>query len=337
MAMNTVSQFVVGEQYTNDQIRYSLNLENMGGIRPSIGEDGRMQHLGLMTATASARKRKQENPYHDQIEGNVLCYTATGREGDQILTGKNKRLLEQYERPIPFYGFANEGRQIYRFLGLLELVRHYQEPQLDSQGKIRNTWIFEFLIHAQPNVVPISVGQEIAARVIAESRELREQVSEDRSVVIPASPSKEIERVEFVTLEQMRCSMLTVDPYQFEHLLKALVEKSGFADVAVTKSSGDGGIDLYGTVPDTDDFFAGTFVQFQAKRWRHAVGSVEINRFRGALNVSAKGVFCTTSHFTRAAIKEARHEMKPSITLIDGQRLSLVVMKVGLDLTPFLP
>ncbi len=40
-------------------------------------------------------------------------------------------------------------------------------------------------------------------------------------------------------------------------------------------------------VPDNDDFFAGTHVQFQAKRWRHAVGSVEINSFRGALSATA--------------------------------------------------
>lgn len=335
--MNTVSQFVVGEQYTNDQIRYTLNLENMGGIRPSIGDNGRMRHLALMTATDTARKRKQENPYRDQIEGNVLCYTATGREGDQLLTGKNKRLLEQYDYPLPFYGFANEGRQIYRFLGLLELVRHYQEPQLDTQGQIRNAWIFELHIHAQPNVVPVDLAAQIAVQAISQSRQQRKQVGEDRAVITPANPTIERERIEFVTLEQMRCSLLTVDPYQFEHLLKAMAEKCGFVDVAVTKSSGDAGIDLYGTAPDTDDFFAGTLVQFQAKRWRHAVGSVEINGFRGALNVSSKGVFVTTSHFTRAAAEEARHEMKPSITLIDGQRLSSILRRVGLDLTPFLP
>ncbi|MDI6774521.1 MAG: restriction endonuclease [Verrucomicrobiota bacterium] len=70
---------------------------------------------------------------------------------------------------------------------------------------------------------------------------------------------------------------------------------------------------------------------------RPSVGSVEINSFRGALNVSAKGVFVTTSHFTRAAMDEAHHEMKPSITLIDGQKLSSIVKKAGLDPTPFLP
>src|SRR6266446_1968993 len=110
--LQTGSDFVVGRQYTNDQIRYALNLENLGGIRPSVGASSKLQHLAVMTATETARKRKAENPYEDRIEGEVLLYTASGKEGDQTLAGKNKLLLEQYENPVPFYGFANEGRQI---------------------------------------------------------------------------------------------------------------------------------------------------------------------------------------------------------------------------------
>jgi len=47
-------------------------------------------------------------------------------------------------------------------------------------------------------------------------------------------------------------------------------------------ASGDGGIDVNAHVEETSDFFAGTHVQVQVKRWRHSVGSVEINKFRGA-------------------------------------------------------
>lgn len=75
------------------------------------------------------------------------------------------------------------------------------------------------------------------------------------------------------------------------------------------------------------DFFAGTHVQAQVKRWRHAVGSPEINNFRGALSSTAKGGFVTTSHFTRAAIAEPRHELKPSIAPLDSERLANVVIR----------
>jgi hypothetical protein len=54
----------------------------------------------MTTAEESARSFA-ENPYHDRIEGDVLIYTAQGREGDQQLSGRNKRLIEQYTLPIP--------------------------------------------------------------------------------------------------------------------------------------------------------------------------------------------------------------------------------------------
>lgn len=207
---------------------------------------------------------------------------------------------------------------------------------MDKSGSFRSVWIFEFLIHRQPEVVPIQQAQIISAELIAKSRASTPLVADDKTVVIAPLPQKERERAVFLEAEQVRAALLTVNPYKFEHLLKDLVTQRGFRDVVVTKSSGDGGIDLSGYVPDTDDFFAGTFVQFQAKRWRHAVGSVEINNFRGALSSMAKGVFVTTSHFTKAAIEEGRHQSKASITLIDGQRLARMIQSVELDLTPFL-
>jgi restriction endonuclease Mrr len=84
-------------------------------------------------------------------------------------------------------------------------------------------------------------------------------------------------------------------------------------------------------VDETNDFFAGTHVQVQAKRWRHSVGSIELNHFRGALSSTAKGVYIATSHYTAAAVKEARHPVKPCITLIDGLRLSTIVNRLQLE------
>jgi HJR/Mrr/RecB family endonuclease len=334
--MNTVQDFVVGQKYSNDQIRYSLNLENLGGIRPSIGGDSKLRHLAVMTTLETARKRKQENPYEDRIEGDVLIYTASGKEGDQKLEGKNKRLLEQYAAPVPFFGFANEGKQVYHFLGLMELLRHYSEVQLDRAGNLRTVWLFEFRIHRQPEIVPIASAGAISASLIADSRARSPLETNDQTVVVPPPPEKERERVAFIEAEQLRAAFLTINPYRFEHLLRDLVMMRGFREVVVTKSSGDGGIDLSAYVPPEDDFFAGTFVQFQAKRWRHSVGSTEINSFRGALSGTAKGVFVTTSHFTKAAIEEGRHLNKPAITLIDGLRLARMVQGVSLDITPFL-
>src|SRR5271157_371063 len=201
--MNRVTYFEVGETYTNDQIRFSLDLENLGGIRPSLDSSGNVRHVAIMTAAEDSGRLPTENPYHDRIEGDVLIYTAQGREGDQALTGRNKRLVEQYAVPTPFFGFTNIGRQIYRFLGLLELLRHYQENQADKKGDIRRVWVFEFRIHSQPEVVPIESAASISASLLAESRRNDPVESAEREIAsIPdrrdgaeATPPAELETV----------------------------------------------------------------------------------------------------------------------------------------------
>lgn len=334
MAINPVSTFRVGELYTNDQIRFALEVENLGGIRPSVDAQRNLRHIAILTAAAESGRVMAENPYHDRIEGDILLYTAQGREGDQQLAGRNKRLIEQYSNPVPFYGFMNTGHQTYRFLGLLELLRHYRESQADRRGMLRQVWLFEFRIHAQLDVVPIDQAGAISATLLSESH--RNPLSElEREV---ADEAQEADQMVAFSLdaEIMRSRLIQIPPYRFEHLIKSLMESNGFRDVMVTAASGDGGIDLNAYVDDNNDFFAGTHVQTQVKRWRHAVGSVEINNFRGALSASAKGVFITTSHYTRAAIVEARHSQKPSITLINGDRLSMIVQRTGLKIETFM-
>ena len=324
--------FRVGETYTNDQIRFTLDLENLGGIRPSLDASGRLRHVAVMTAEDGTGKLQAENPYRDRIEGDVLIYTAQGREGDQALAGRNKRLVEQYEIPTPFYGFANIGRQTYRFLGLLELLRHYQENQADARHHVRKVWVFEFLIHNQPEVVPVAQAVTISASLIAESRSSDARGIAEREVELVAGPLPE-NSAGLADVEMVRSRILRFRPVEFELFVKTVLEHSGFVNVSVTPASGDGGIDVNAYVAENDDFFQGTHVQAQVKRWRHAVGSPEINSFRGALSNTAKGIFITTSHFTRAAIGEARHAVKPSIALLDGERFAGLVMRKGVPLS----
>jgi HJR/Mrr/RecB family endonuclease len=326
--MSLLQEFRVGELYTNDQIRFSLALENLGGIRPSVDSQKNLRHVAILTVAEEAGRNRSENPYSDRIEGDVLTYTAQGREGDQQLTGRNKRLLEQYAIPVPFFGFVNVGKQTYRFLGLLELLRHSQETQFDRRGSVRKVWLFEFRIHPQPELVPIAEAAAISAKIISESRQQNPLDELEREVTeLPVEANAAATAPSPLQAESVRGQLMQISPQRFEHFIKALMEVNGFANVSVTPASGDGGIDVNAYVDEANDFFAGSHVQAQVKRWRHAVGSVEINNFRGALNTTAKGVFVTTSHYTRAAIVEAKHEYKPCVTLIDGNRLSGIVLR----------
>lgn len=329
---NDVSEFIVGQLYTNDQIRFTLHVENLGGIRPAVDGRGSVKHIAVLTAVEDLSKTIHDNPYHDRIESDVLIYTAQGREGDQQLRGRNKRLIEQYSIPVPIFGFVNVGRQRYRFLGLLELLRHYQETQADSNRLLRRVWLFEFRIHSNPVTVPVEQASAICATLLMESRQQSGWSPEESSIVDDTNdPPSATQPRDPTEIERIRSSLLRLAPYSFEEFLRGVMEHSGFSQIAVTRKSGDGGIDLSGYTDDTNDFFAGTHVQVQAKRWRHAVGCIEINHFRGALSSTAKGIFVTTSHFTRPAISEARHPTKPCITLIDGVRLSTIVIRLHME------
>lgn len=324
-----LTEFAVGEKYTNDQIRFALSVENLGGIRPSIDTQKQLRHLAVLTAAQTYEKNIVENPYHDRIENGILIYTAQGRIGDQAITGRNKRITEQYSKPLPFYCFSNEGRQVYTFLGLLELLRHYQEHQIDRKSVLRTVWVFEFQIHDEISIVPIERAGDLAATFFDESR--KEKIEEREVVPLEVFQSDSQEGVNYAT-EELRVQLLQLNPYKFEHLVKDIIELHGFENASVTSASQDGGIDVNAYVADSNYFFSKTHVQIQVKRWRHSVGSVEINKFRGALNTTAKGIFITTSHFTRAALREAEHPAKPSISLIDGFLFSKIVRDTSISL-----
>lgn len=222
--MDVISQFEVGQKYSNDEIMFSLSVGNLGGVRPSVDSTGQLRHITLMTSSSdNAQSNYVRNPYHDRIEGNILIYTGAGRKGDQALSGANKRILDQRMTSSPIYGFVNIGRQSYEFLGLLELLRHYQEQQLDQELQLRTVWLFEFRIHRIPKIVPIDSAREIMRELTSESQ--KTIVEAEREVIIPSSP--ESSPTELVGAEDVRSQLLDINPFKFEHVIKAVIEKRG--------------------------------------------------------------------------------------------------------------
>jgi restriction endonuclease Mrr len=68
-------------------------------------------------------------------------------------------------------------------------------------------------------------------------------------------------------------------------------------------------------------------LQVQAKRWLHSVGRKEVAELRGSLQPFARGAVVTTSHFSKAAIREASEPGKNPIVLLDGQRFATLVSR----------
>ena len=122
----------------------------------------------------------------------------------------------------------------------------------------------------------------------------------------------------------------------FERLVVALLVRMGYggslqeAGQAIGRS-GDGGVD--GIVKQ--DRLGLDVIYTQAKRWTdNIVGRPEVQSFAGALQgkQANKGVFITTSKFSKPAIKFAE-DISSKIILIDGTRLAELMIEHGLGVT----
>lgn len=119
-----------------------------------------------------------------------------------------------------------------------------------------------------------------------------------------------------------------ISPNDFERLSQRLLRESGFTKVEVKGKSGDGGIDGQGVLRINLVSFN---VLFQCKRYQGSVGSEVIRDFRGAMQGRAdKGLIITTGNFTSSARLEATRDGAPSIDLIDGDDLVLLLKERGL-------
>jgi hypothetical protein len=321
---------VAGQLYSNEEIFKSLRVSNAGGIRLSLKERAVMRVV-VMTSLKGLHG-VGENPYHDRLEADILTYTAAGKTGQQTLAGVNSRLIEQATFNFPIYGFVlvasrrdtSVGPKRWKYLGLLEYLRHYPDTQLDADGKVRKVWLFEFKIHRDHQLLPLGDEAGITSQILIDSR-CRAGRNRDDDQIMDQRDNQNAE--DFENTERVRSRLLAMEPRKFEFFIKDLLLHCGYLDVCVTKFSADGGVDVNARAGGRIWIFENTLVQVQAKRWLHSVGRKEVAELRGSLQPFAKGAVITTGHFSKAALNEASADGKSPIALIDGFRLSRVVIE----------
>ncbi len=123
-------------------------------------------------------------------------------------------------------------------------------------------------------------------------------------------------------------------PAFFERLVVELFVKMGYggsrADAGrAIGRSGDGGID--GIIKE--DWFGLDTIYTQAKRWSDKpVSRPDVQQFQGALSGhgAVKGIFITTSHFTKEALDYAAGLRNCKIVLIDGDELAELMIDHGI-------
>ena len=117
----------------------------------------------------------------------------------------------------------------------------------------------------------------------------------------------------------------------FEHMVTDLISKMGYGKGQVTSASNDGGID--GII--TTDRLGFDPILVQAKRYSldNQVGRPEVQSFAGALGSVTRGVFITTSSFSKPAIQFAADYPHATISLIDGKKLTELMIEYNVGVS----
>jgi restriction system protein len=281
-------------------------------------------------------------PDYQSIMLPLLRFAADGAEhslretiealADQLeLTQEERRVLLPSGRQATFDNRVGWARTYITKAGLLESTRrgHYRiterglEVLKRDPPAIRTSFLRQF-----PEFVEFQTPRRDTT-----DREVAGDTDE------PETPEEEIE----VAYQEMRQALavellqtvMSSSPSFFERLVIDLLVRMGYggtrkdAGQAIGKS-GDGGID--GIIKE--DRLGLDVVYVQAKRWDGNVGRPEIQKFAGALQGqrATKGVFITTSSFTRAA-RDYVSRISSKIVLIDGDMLAGLMIDFNIGVT----
>jgi restriction system protein len=145
-----------------------------------------------------------------------------------------------------------------------------------------------------------------------------------------------VQELRIAVATELLDQILRMPPALFEELVLDLLHALGYGtrdeDLQRVGAAGDGGID--GVISLDRLGFENVYVQ--AKRWQGSIGRPEIQAFFGALGArrARKGVFITTSSFTREA-RDFEGHIAEAVVLIDGARLTSLMIEHGVGVTHY--
>jgi restriction system protein len=230
---------------------------------------------------------------------------------------KVAQLLHLSEQEASEIHRGNRSKLSYR----LAWARNYLKRAGLLENSARGVWALTGKGRAAEQVDP-----KIINRLVKSLDEGEPSIPEKRE---RGAPPPEL-RWEDEALETIK----QIPPKAFEALCQRLLRESGFIQVEITGSSGDGGIDGRGVAR-----IGGLLsfrVIFQCKRYKGTVSAPVVREFQGAMTGRAdKGLLITTGTFTRDARAEAQRDGAPPIDLVDGDELvqKLKDLRLGIEVT----
>ncbi|WP_180128520.1 MULTISPECIES: restriction endonuclease [unclassified Acinetobacter] len=212
--------------------------------------------------------------------------------------------------------------------GLCELSTLGWSIDLSSLSNITNQYLMQFEGFSDYKIGS-NHNKNIQNLVLIEEHATSIQTEHLTPAEIIEQSSKELNQT---IKDELLNKIKSNSPKFFEQLVVDLLVIMGYggshqdAAQAIGKTS-DGGID--GII--SEDRLGLDKIYIQAKRWENTVGRPDIQQFKGALadQVAKKGVFITTSCFSKEAIESAK---KSGIVLIDGDKLTSLMIEFGLGI-----
>lgn len=205
----------------------------------------------------------------------------------------------------------------------LRWARTYLKKAGVLQNSQRGVWV---ITPKAMNITSID-GKEIAAQVRAMPGNKEHDSENNDGQNGPSSIDFPEDGEEEPWREELGQILRTMNPFAFERLSMYLLRECGLSNAEVTKKTGDGGIDGFGSLKLNG--LITLSVAFQCKRQASQVSSTQIREFRGSINAfHEKGIFITTGTFSREAVKEANDSGKgPVIDLIDGEEFISLLLE----------
>ena len=190
-----------------------------------------------------------------------------------------------------------------------------------------------------PEIIDTYIKKELAKRKAKQSDNKVEIVSERNSELTPREVlSNSYEEIRQSIFSEILDTILLKTPKEFESLVVQLLQKMGYGGELknsgiVTQYSNDKGID--GIIKE--DVLGLGRIHIQAKRYKldSNVPREDIQKFVGALAVaqSNKGVFITTSNFTKGAKEYVENlNATTTIVLINGEKMAKYIYEFGLGM-----
>jgi restriction system protein len=131
------------------------------------------------------------------------------------------------------------------------------------------------------------------------------------------------------TREKLARQLSKIDPFQFEHLIRHLLEEMGYQNVEVTSPTNDKGVDV---VANIELGITAVREVIQVKRHAANIQRPVLDALRGSLHRfgAVRGTIITTGDFSKGTKDAAFEAGAAPITLINGQKLIELLIEYGL-------